>query len=90
MSRFFQLFLAVLSSLLLHSSPSSAQGALHPLEPLRTEEYWTVRDVLVASGHLDADTHFVSVLLHEPAKALILAWNPLTASYVSMMLDFRN
>jgi primary-amine oxidase len=51
-----------------------AQSPQHPLDGLRTEEYWTVYDVVQASGHLDEDTHFASVLLHEPAKDVVLAW----------------
>jgi primary-amine oxidase len=51
-----------------------AQNVSHPLDALRTEEYWTVYDVVQASGHLDADTHYASVLLHEPAKDVVLGW----------------
>jgi primary-amine oxidase len=51
-----------------------AQSPQHPLDALRTEEYWTVYDVLQASGHLDEDTHYASVLLHEPAKDVVLGW----------------
>jgi primary-amine oxidase len=48
----------------------------HPLDALRTEEYWAVYDVIQASGHMDDDTHYASVLLHEPAKDIVLAWKP--------------
>jgi primary-amine oxidase len=41
---------------------------------LRTEDYWATYDVLQASGHIDADTLFASVLLHEPPKDKVLAW----------------
>jgi len=51
-----------------------AQNGRHPLSALTTEEYWTVYDVVQASGHMDEDTHFASILLHEPAKAAVLAW----------------
>jgi len=51
-----------------------AQTPLHPLDALRTEEYWTVYDVVQASGHLDDDTHYISILLHEPAKDAVLNW----------------
>jgi primary-amine oxidase len=53
-----------------------AQTAQHPLDALRTEDYWTVYDVLQASGHVDEDTHYASVLLHEPAKESVLTWKP--------------
>ena len=46
----------------------------HPLDPLRTEDYWAIYDVLQSSGHIDADTLFASVLLHEPPKEKVLAW----------------
>jgi len=52
------------------------QKAVHPLDPLRTEDYWAVYDVLQGSGHMDVDTHYASVLLHEPEKAIVLAWKP--------------
>jgi primary-amine oxidase len=53
-----------------------AQTPQHPLDALRTEEYWTVYDVIQANGHMDEDTHYASVLLHEPAKDVVLAWKP--------------
>jgi len=46
----------------------------HPLEGLNTQEYWTVQEVLQASGKLDADTSYASLLLHEPAKDKVLSW----------------
>lgn len=51
-----------------------AQAPPHPLDALKTQEYWTVYEVLQASGHIDPDTHYASVLLHEPAKDKVLAW----------------
>jgi primary-amine oxidase len=55
---------------------SQTQVPQHPLEALKSQEYWTVYDVLHASAHLDADTSITSVLLHEPPKAEVLAWKP--------------
>jgi primary-amine oxidase len=46
----------------------------HPLESLNSQEYWTVHEVLQATGKIDADTFVMSVLLHEPAKEKVLAW----------------
>jgi primary-amine oxidase len=66
----FTAMLCVLSCPLL----ALAQSPHHPLDALRTEEYWTVYDVLQASGHLDEDTHYASVLLHEPAKGVVFGW----------------
>src|SRR5215470_9274285 len=48
----------------------------HPLDALTTQEYWTVYEVLTGSGNMDSDTHFMSILLHEPSKSLVLAWKP--------------
>ena len=48
----------------------------HPLDALTTDEYWTVHDVLEQSGHVTNKTLFSSVLLHEPVKDQVLAWNP--------------
>jgi len=48
----------------------------HPLDGLNTQEYWAVYEVLQASGKMDADTSFASVLLHEPAKDKVLIWSP--------------
>lgn len=67
---------ALASFCLLLSSAALAQPAQHPLDPLTTDEYWTVYDVIVASGHRDDDTRFESILLHEPEKSLVLAWKP--------------
>src|SRR6202158_3740066 len=49
-------------------------AAEHPLEGLKSQEYWTVYEVLQATGKVDADTYVMSVLLHEPAKEKVLAW----------------
>jgi len=46
----------------------------HPLDSLKTGEYWTVYDVLQQAGHLDPESFFASVLLREPAKDVVLAW----------------
>jgi primary-amine oxidase len=46
----------------------------HPLDGLKSQEYWTVHEVLQATGKIDADTFVMSVLLHEPAKEKVLAW----------------
>src|SRR5579862_631054 len=49
-------------------------AAQHPLDALKTQEYWTVYEVLQATGRIDPDTFYASVLLHEPAKDAVLAW----------------
>src|SRR5713226_9417892 len=65
--------LAVFLPLLLLGQNTTAQ---HPLDALKTQEYWAVYDVLRDSGKIDADTVTHSVLLHEPAKDKVLAWKP--------------
>jgi len=52
------------------------QPVLHPLEALKTHEYWVVYDVLRDSGKMQEGTVTHSVLLHEPAKDKVLAWKP--------------
>lgn len=66
----------VVCSCLLLTASAQAQKAQHPLDALNTEEYWDVYDVIIASGHFDGDTHFESILLHEPSKSVVLAWKP--------------
>jgi len=53
-----------------------ATTPVHPLDGLTTAEYWTIYETLQASGKIDADTTYASVLLHEPAKDKVLAWKP--------------
>jgi len=53
---------------------AQSQPPTHPLEGLRTQEYWTVYDVLRDSGKMQPETSTISVLLHEPAKDKVLAW----------------
>jgi primary-amine oxidase len=70
-----RLKLGVFAALLL-APFSIAQSAHHPLDDLTKDEYWAIYDVVNASGHLDADTRFISILLHEPDKSTVLAWKP--------------
>jgi primary-amine oxidase len=56
--------------------PAQTQPPQHPLEALKTQEYWTVYDVLRSTGKVDADTYYASVLLREPPKDKVLAWKP--------------
>jgi primary-amine oxidase len=46
----------------------------HPLDGLTTNEYWTIHDALVESGHFTDKTRVASLLLHEPAKDTVLTW----------------
>lgn len=62
--------------LLASVSVAAAQTPNHPLDALTSREYWTVYDVLRASGRLDSTTRYASVSLREPPKAEVLAWKP--------------
>jgi primary-amine oxidase len=50
--------------------------ALHPLEPLSGAEIATAVALVRASGRLGAKARFVLVVLQEPPKQLVLAWQP--------------
>ena len=50
------------------------QPLSHPLEALKTQEYWAIYDVLRDAGKIDADTSYASVLLKEPSKDKVLSW----------------
>ena len=67
------LFSTVLATASMAAQTSTLQ---HPLDGLSTAEYWTVHDVLQGSGHLAGATLVTSLLLHEPAKAVVLGWKP--------------
>ncbi len=68
--------------LLIVALVSAAQGfglqpkVNHPLDALTYEEYWKAYNLLQSSGKLAEKTVFASVLLHEPAKADVMAWKP--------------
>ena len=55
-------------------APALVVAQTHPLDALKTQEYWTIYEVLQASGRIDKDTNYASVLLHEPPKDKVLAW----------------
>jgi len=59
---------------LLTASTALAQKPEHPLDPLTYQEYWTVLEVLRGAGHLNEETRFSIVNLHEPAKDLVWKW----------------
>ncbi len=68
------LALATVTILPAQTKTTASAPPEHPLEALKTGEYWTVYEVLRASGKIDADTYYASVLLHAPAKDKVLAW----------------
>jgi primary-amine oxidase len=55
--------------------PLAAQKVEHPLDPLNYQEYWTALDVLHAAGHLNEETRFSIVNLHQPPKDFIWSWS---------------
>ena len=61
---------------LLLATSARAQKPQHPLDALNAQEYWAAYDAILGSGHFDDDTHFESILLHEPPKSVVLAWKP--------------
>jgi len=67
------LAVAIFFPLLLHGQDQPFE---HPLDALKTKEYWVVYDVLRDSGKMQEGSVTHSVLLHEPAKDKVLAWKP--------------
>src|SRR5215469_12066308 len=74
--RSFCRILAALFSLVTLSARLAPQSTppTHPLDALKTQEYWTVYDALHGSGKMQPETSVHSVLLREPAKDKVLAW----------------
>jgi primary-amine oxidase len=56
--------------------PLAAQAPQHPLDGFTGTEYWTIYEVLRASGHTDSDTRYPFITLHEPPKKEVQAWKP--------------
>ena len=66
---------SIVSLLLAGALPAVlAQAPSHPLDALTGTEYWTVFDVMKASGKLSATSRYASVNLAEPPKSELLAW----------------
>ena len=53
-----------------------APAADHPLDPLSYQEIWRALELVRSAGHMDRDTRFSQLLLHEPPKREVLAWRP--------------
>ena len=53
---------------------AAAQTPAHPLDALTAEEYWTVFEVLKASGKVDQQTRYPAINLQEPPKAAVVKW----------------
>jgi primary-amine oxidase len=59
-----------------HLLPVAAQAPQHPLDGFSGAEYWTIYEVLHASGHTDGDTRYSFITLHEPPKKEVETWKP--------------
>ncbi len=59
---------------LMATTLSSPVGVQHPLEPLTVEEIAAAVEILRSQRPLGARVRFVSVFLHEPPKAVVLAF----------------
>ena len=53
-----------------------AQAADHPLDPLSYQEIWRALELVRNAGHMDRETRFSQLTLHEPSKREVLAWRP--------------
>ena len=71
------LLFALLSLALLTAPPG--QATHHPLDPLSYQEIWKVLEIVRDAGHMDRETRFSQLTLHEPPKSEVLAWRPGTA-----------
>ena len=71
-------FLAVAFLFLLSLVPGFAltPAVHHPLDSMTPDEYMKTYNVLQAAGKLSEKTVFTSILLREPAKAVVMAWKP--------------
>ena len=56
------------------AQPTNA--ADHPLDPLSYQEVWRVLELVRSAGHMDRETRFSQLTLHEPRKQAVLAWHP--------------
>ena len=70
------LCLALLGAL---AATHPAEAAGHPLDPLSYKEIWRVLELVRDAGHMDRETRFSQLTLHEPPKRDVLAWRPGTA-----------
>ena len=53
----------------------AAQEGDHPLDQLSYQEIWRVLEIIRDAGHMDRETRFSQLTLHEPPKRDVLAWN---------------
>jgi primary-amine oxidase len=68
----------------------NAVGVAHPLDPLTVDEIAAAVDIVRTERQLGARVRFVSVTLHEPAKAVVLAYpsvGPVDREAFAILLD---
>lgn len=58
------------------ASVLAQSASAHPMDALTAAEYALTKQVLTTAGHIDADSRFPLITLHEPPKATVLAWQP--------------
>jgi len=68
----------------------NAVGVAHPLDPLTVDEITAAVDIVRTDRQLGPRVRFVSVTLHEPAKAVVLAYpsaGPVEREAFAILLD---
>ena len=53
-----------------------AQPVTHPLDPLTAGEYAAAVALLEAANHVNDDSRYPLITLHEPVKSEVLQWKP--------------
>ncbi|MFI8632382.1 primary-amine oxidase [Microbacterium sp. NPDC077663] len=69
-----------------------ATAVAHPLEPMTTAEIARFGDVVAAAGLVNENVRFGYVLLREPSKSDVLAWqpgDPITRIISAVVLDVK-
>ena len=54
----------------------TAQPVTHPLDPLTVGEYAAAVALLKAANHVNDDSRYPMITLHEPVKSEVLQWKP--------------
>lgn len=58
------------------AAASPARAADHPFDPLSNQAAWRVLELVRDAGHMDRETHFSWLTLHEPPTRDVLAGSP--------------
>src|SRR5262245_27812506 len=53
-----------------------AQPVNHPMDPLTAEEYAAAVALLKMANHVNDDSRYPMITLHEPVKSKVLQWKP--------------